>query len=127
MSSYSGHLAPLSLLSISSSRLAASSHPSPISHLRGRLYLESYEFVRSQRISCLHEGAWFLVPASQPTGKKDKHAQGQRTWRFYRLAANRKVLHYVETSERGPVRPGLEDLPERSKFGRSYRRTFGDC
>ncbi|ORY63657.1 ELMO/CED-12 family-domain-containing protein [Leucosporidium creatinivorum] len=84
----------------------------PVRHLRGRLYLESYEFVRSQRISCLHEGAWFLVPSSQPTGKKDKHAQG-KIWRFYRLAANRKVLHFVESNERGPVRPGLDDLPER--------------
>lgn len=86
----------------------------PNSHLRGRLYLESYEFVRSQRISCLQEGAWFRVPAPAGFGSK-REKQQVKLWRFYRLAANRKLLHYVEKAERGPIRPGLDDLPERSE------------
>ncbi|EPQ28461.1 uncharacterized protein PFL1_03764 [Pseudozyma flocculosa PF-1] len=35
-----------------------------IRNLRGRLYRESYEFVRQQRIHCLLEGAWFRNPAA---------------------------------------------------------------
>ncbi|KAI5474607.1 engulfment and cell motility protein 1 [Pseudohyphozyma bogoriensis] len=77
----------------------------PVRNLRGRLYRESYEFVRNQRISCLHEGAWFKSGA--------KKAKDAKPWRFYRLAANRKMLHYVETAERIPIRGGLDDLPER--------------
>lgn len=33
-----------------------------IRSLRARLYRESYEFVRGQRLQCLLEGAWFRVP-----------------------------------------------------------------
>ncbi|GAA5852412.1 hypothetical protein JCM8547_006773 [Rhodosporidiobolus lusitaniae] len=105
----------------------------PVRNLRGRLYLESYEFLRSQRIACLHEGAWFsVVPSSsssslsssaqagggrgrnqlQPAGKAGAVA-GAKRWRFYRLAANRKALHWVERAEKGEVRAGLDDLPER--------------
>ncbi|GAA5998566.1 uncharacterized protein JCM10292_002788 [Rhodotorula paludigena] len=91
----------------------------PVRNLRGRLYLESYEFVRSQRISCLHEGAWFQ--ASQPassggsTGRKGAQSRGAQssTWRFYRLAANRKALHWVEASEKREIRSGLDDLPDK--------------
>ncbi|GAA6003725.1 hypothetical protein JCM10207_003565 [Rhodosporidiobolus poonsookiae] len=85
----------------------------PVRNLRGRLYLESYEFVRSQRISCLHEGAWFMV-APPALGKKGAQQLGKaKLWRFYRLAANRKALHWVETSERVQIRGGLDDLPEK--------------
>ncbi|GAA5950878.1 hypothetical protein JCM21900_000360 [Sporobolomyces salmonicolor] len=82
----------------------------PVRNLRGRLYLESYEFVRSQRISCLHEGAWFLVPSS---GGGKKTPQQPKLWRFYRLAPNRKALYYAEMTERVPIRSGLDDLPGR--------------
>ncbi|GAA5923740.1 hypothetical protein JCM1841_002029 [Sporobolomyces salmonicolor] len=82
----------------------------PVRNLRGRLYLESYEFVRSQRISCMHEGAWFRVPSS---GGGKKTPQQPKLWRFYRLAPNRKALHYAETTERVPIRSGLDDLPGR--------------
>ncbi|KAK4706042.1 hypothetical protein P7C70_g158, partial [Phenoliferia sp. Uapishka_3] len=86
-----------------------------VRNLRGRLYRESYDFVRSQRIACLHEGAWFRSPSIAATsGRKNSVAQGQgKGWRFYRLAANRKVLHFVECGERMPIRGGLDDLPER--------------
>ncbi|BGP17809.1 hypothetical protein JCM10213_001690 [Rhodosporidiobolus nylandii] len=87
----------------------------PVRNLRGRLYLESYEFVRAQRIACLHEGAWFSVVPSTSSGRKatpQQHQQGKR-WRFYRLAANRQALHWVEAAKQGEIRPGLEDLPER--------------
>lgn len=35
-----------------------------IRNLRGKLYKESFEFVRQQRIGCLLEGAWFRNPQS---------------------------------------------------------------
>jgi engulfment/cell motility protein 1 len=77
--------------------------------LRGRLYSEAFEFMRAQRFRCLTEGAWFLHTATMGS----KRSAGPRLWRFYRLAANHKYLHYVEASVRTPVRAGLEDLPER--------------
>ena len=92
-----------------------------VRNLRGRLYRESYEFVRQQRIQCLLEGAWFrnamngpfspLAPnrssAARPTNMASK------PWRFYRLSPNRRYLYYCEASQRGPIRSGLDDLPER--------------
>ncbi|KPV74203.1 uncharacterized protein RHOBADRAFT_54055 [Rhodotorula graminis WP1] len=97
----------------------------PVRNLRGRLYLESFEFVRNQRIMCLHEGAWFLCSPSsssppsatssrRPSGShKVGAAAGHSTWRFYRLAESRKTLHWREATERRTVRPGLEELPEK--------------
>jgi engulfment/cell motility protein 1 len=93
-----------------------------IRNLRGRLYRESYEFVRQQRIQCLLEGAWFRNPSSSSTGtltgRTSKTISSATTssgkpWRFYRLSPNRKYLYYCEASERGPIRSGLDDLPER--------------
>ena len=86
----------------------------PVKSLKGRLYLDSYEFVRAQRAACLHEGAWFKTPAGATNGRKAGQSVN-KAWRFYRLAANRKTLHYTEAAERGPVRGGLEDLPSKSK------------
>jgi len=92
----------------------------PIRNLRARLYRESFEFVRAQRIHCLHDGAWFINgPLSTGGEKHNGDRKGslvsnqQRNYRFYRLAANRKYLHFVESSERGLIRAGLDDLPER--------------
>ncbi|KAM0754890.1 hypothetical protein T439DRAFT_309736 [Meredithblackwellia eburnea MCA 4105] len=95
----------------------------PVRNLRGRLYRESYEFVRAQRIQCLHEGAWFKT-LSPPPSVSTSNTMGRKTaigapttggkqWRFFRLAANRRTLHYLEAGERKAVRPGLEDLPEK--------------
>ncbi|BGO95483.1 hypothetical protein NBRC10512_007738 [Rhodotorula toruloides] len=89
----------------------------PVRNLRGRLYLESYEFVKAQRIACLHRGAWFLVSPSTTgaagSGKKAQGRNGQQVWRFYRLAPNRKVLHWVDAAEKREIGPGLDELPEK--------------
>ncbi|UZJ55154.1 hypothetical protein CBS101457_004474 [Exobasidium rhododendri] len=88
-----------------------------IRNLRGRLYRESYEFVRQQRIQCLLEGAWFRTPPnntiSNRTTKTSMTASSNKAWRFYRLSPNRKYLHYCQAAERGPIRSGLDDLQER--------------
>lgn len=88
-----------------------------IRNLRGRLYRESYEFVRQQRIQCLLEGAWFRNPTTTKFGSAQRRTpaggQGSKQWRFYRLSPNKKFLHYCEAAERGPIRGGLDDLPEK--------------
>lgn len=112
-----------------------------IRNLRGRIYRESYEFVRQQRIHCLLEGAWFrnmsgssggvlasggrqrreststvdtAVPAAAARDAAGKGAStASKPWRFYRLAPNKKLLYYCDSSERFPIRGGLDDLTER--------------
>lgn len=88
------------------------------------MYLESYEFVRNQRIDCLLEGAWFPVTGQTGNvlvGKK----QTTKAWRFYRLAANRKALHYCQVPERTTtVAAGITDLPEKSEFLGCLARSF---
>lgn len=95
---------------------------SSVRNLRGRLYRESYEFVRQQRIQCLLEGAWFRNPTSNQTNyavnrtSKSSIAAihtSSKPWRFYRLSPNRKFLYFCEAAERGPIRSGLDDLHER--------------
>ncbi|KAH9013264.1 ELMO/CED-12 family-domain-containing protein [Lactarius pseudohatsudake] len=82
----------------------------PVRNLRAKLYKESKEFVRQQRIHCLLQGAWFLnaVPISAPAPRRPA-----RPWRFMRLDNSLKHLHYVDSLSKFPVRNGLEDLPER--------------
>lgn len=110
-----------------------------IRNLRGRIYRESYEFVRQQRIQCLLEGAWFRnVVASSAVGAGAMGAKQRRgststvettntamptisngataptkPWRFYRLAPNKKFLYFCDSSDRVPIRGGLDDLPDR--------------
>jgi engulfment/cell motility protein 1 len=81
-----------------------------VRNLRAKLYKESKEFVRQQRIHCLLQGAWFLnaVPISAPAPRRPA-----RPWRFMRLDNSLKHLHYVDSPSKFPVRSGLEDLPER--------------
>ncbi|KAJ3510838.1 hypothetical protein NLJ89_g4449 [Agrocybe chaxingu] len=84
----------------------------PVRNLRAKLYKESYEFVRQQRIQCLLQGAWFVnaIPQSSP---RDAARRPHRPWRFMRLDTGLKYLHYVDSAIKFPVRNGLEDLPER--------------
>ncbi|MCO5585241.1 hypothetical protein L7F22_039174 [Adiantum nelumboides] len=104
------------------------SNKTSIRNLRGRMYRESYEFVRQQRIQCLLEGAWFRNPASNATfsmvGGPTRNVKGSltmgangiassRPYRFYRLSPNKKYLYFCEASEKVPIRSGLDDLPER--------------
>ncbi|CAJ0765093.1 18798_t:CDS:2, partial [Entrophospora sp. SA101] len=70
----------------------------PVRNLRSKLYTESYEFVKQQRIKCLLRGDWSL---------------SSKKWRFYRLSPNAKFLHYCDFTEKSYIREGIEDLPER--------------
>ncbi|CAO1631530.1 unnamed protein product [Parajaminaea phylloscopi] len=104
--------------------------------LRARLYRESFEFVRQQRLRCLLDGAWFRVAlatrlastaasqggrarsgtVSSATGPAAAaQALSAKPWRFYRLSPNRRFLHYCEAADPSAVhvRSGLDDLPER--------------
>lgn len=97
-----------------------------IRNLRSRMYRESYEFVRQQRIQCLLEGAWFKNPVrnhATATGNQGRQGKGHplfgaqsglaKPWRFYRLSPNKKYLYYCESFDKVPIRSGLEDLPDR--------------
>jgi len=77
----------------------------PIRHLRERLYKESYEFVKDQRINCLVQGAWFPII-------KDR-GRVREMFRYYRLSPNTKCLHYAEYLKIKDTRPPLEELIEK--------------
>jgi len=95
--------------------------PLTFRNLRSRLYAESYEIVKQQRIKCLLRGAWFPISSSPATNTQPQQTMGRRSysnkkWRFYRLSPNRKFLHYGDFMEKVELRDGVEDLMERSKW-----------
>ncbi|KAJ3117603.1 hypothetical protein HDU96_006201 [Phlyctochytrium bullatum] len=77
----------------------------PVRNLRERLYKESYEFIKQQRIDCLIAGAWFPVITEKGRVKN--------LYRYYKLGPNKKFLHYgdfTEMAERGHI---IDNLPKR--------------
>ncbi|KAH9479433.1 Engulfment and cell motility protein 1 [Psilocybe cubensis] len=98
----------------------------PVRNLRAKLYKESFEFVRQQRIQCLLQGAWFInaLPASSP---REGVRRPGRPWRFMRLDSGLKYLHYVDSAVKFPVRNGLEDLPERIDMSMISEIATGTC
>ncbi|RKP05684.1 ELMO/CED-12 family-domain-containing protein, partial [Thamnocephalis sphaerospora] len=98
-----------------------------VRNLRERLYRESYEFVKQQRIDCLVRGAWFPAPATVHAaatavaggnidpGVQGSHKARRMAYRFYRLSPNKKYLHYGEFTEMTAEPPNLDDLPERGE------------
>ncbi|EIW58176.1 uncharacterized protein TRAVEDRAFT_167623 [Trametes versicolor FP-101664 SS1] len=100
----------------------------PIRNLRAKLYKESYEFVRQQRIHCLLEGAWFMngIPLAT-TAPRDTLRRPTRPWRFLRLDAGLKYLHFVDSAMKFPVRKGLEDLPDRVEVAMISEVATGTC
>jgi engulfment/cell motility protein 1 len=90
----------------------------PVRALREKLYNASAEFVRQQRLQCLLAGAWFAraaprTPPSASGSGADAAARRAKPWRFLRLDAGMRVLHFVDAPAQFAVRPGVEDLPER--------------
>ncbi|KAJ3179798.1 hypothetical protein HDU87_002366 [Geranomyces variabilis] len=77
----------------------------PVRQLRERVYQQSYEAVKKQRIECLKLGAWF--PVIGPKGR----VKGVQ--RFYRLGPNHKFLHHGDFPEASQRKPGLDELGER--------------
>ncbi|OBZ74056.1 Engulfment and cell motility protein 3 [Grifola frondosa] len=100
----------------------------PIRNMRAKLYKESFEFVRQQRIHCLLEGAWFMngIPLAT-TVPRDTIRRPTRPWRFIRLDNGMKYLHYVDSAVKFPVRKGLEDLPERIDVSLISEVATGTC
>ncbi|KAJ6607513.1 hypothetical protein B0H10DRAFT_2071628 [Mycena sp. CBHHK59/15] len=88
----------------------------PVRNLRAKLYKESFEFVRQQRIQCLMQGAWLESPR-----------RPNRPWRFMRLDPGLKYLHYVDSALKFAVRSGLEDLPERIEVAAISEIAIGTC
>ncbi|KAK6992173.1 ELMO/CED-12 family-domain-containing protein, partial [Favolaschia claudopus] len=100
----------------------------PVRNLRAKLYKESFEFVRQQRIQCLMQGAWFVnaLPPNS-TGSRDSTRRPSRPWRFMRLDPGLKYLHYVDSALKFAVRSGLEDLPDRIEVAAISEIATGTC
>lgn len=98
----------------------------PVRNLRAKLYKESYEFVRQQRIQCLLQGAWFAMALPQ-NAPRELVRRPSRPWRFMRLDSGLKYLHYVDSAVKFPVRNGLEDLPERIDVSMISEIATGTC
>ncbi|GBE86653.1 hypothetical protein SCP_0905330 [Sparassis crispa] len=100
----------------------------PVRNMRAKLYKESFEFVRQQRIHCLLEGAWFMnATPITTTITRDTMRRPTRPWRFMRLDNGTKYLHYVDSAVKFPVRKGLEDLPERIDVSLINEVATGTC
>ncbi|KAF7793496.1 hypothetical protein EIP86_004608 [Pleurotus ostreatoroseus] len=106
----------------------------PVRNFRAKLYKESYEFVRQQRVYCLMQGAWFMNGLPTPSNtSRDTIRRPRHQWRFLRLVRvpnvatviaradpstlaqdnSLKYLYYLDSAEKFDIRHGLEDLPER--------------
>lgn len=91
----------------------------PVRTLRAKLYKDSFEFIRSQRIQCLTQGAWFVngIPAPLTGAGSSRESvslkRHTRPWKFLRLDKSMRYLHFVDSVVKIPIRNGLEDLPER--------------
>ncbi|KAG9001483.1 hypothetical protein FRB94_006575 [Tulasnella sp. JGI-2019a] len=105
----------------------------PVRNVRAKLYKESFEFVRSQRIQCLMLGAWFVngnpVPLSGTSSMRESITlkRAPRNWRFFRLDKSMRYLHYVDSVVKLPIRAGLEDLPERIEVAHILDVTLNTC
>ncbi|KAH9990570.1 hypothetical protein BJV77DRAFT_1060945 [Russula vinacea] len=73
----------------------------PVRNLRAKLYKESKEFVRQQRIHCLLQGSWFLNAVPSRASATAASAADNSL----------KHVHYVDSQSKFQVRSGLEDLP----------------
>ncbi|KIY71885.1 hypothetical protein CYLTODRAFT_389592 [Cylindrobasidium torrendii FP15055 ss-10] len=100
----------------------------PIRNLRAKIYKESYEFVREQRIHCLFQGAWFVNAYSHSSPiPKDTSRRPSKPWRFLRLDNSLKHLYFVDSPMKFPVRSGLDDLPERIEVAAITEIATGTC
>lgn len=100
----------------------------PIRNMKSKLYKESYEFVRQQRIHCLMQGAWFMnaMPLS-PNTSRDTIRKPSRPWRFMRLDPNLKYIHFVDSAAKFVIRNGIEDLPDRIDVSLISEVATGTC
>ncbi|TFL05385.1 ELMO/CED-12 family-domain-containing protein [Pterulicium gracile] len=100
----------------------------PIRNLREKLYKESFEFVRQQRVHCLLQGAWF-VNAVPPTSSHNREPARRptRSWRFLRLDNGLRYLHYVDSAAKFQIRSGLEDLTESIEISQISEIATGTC
>ncbi|KIK61716.1 hypothetical protein GYMLUDRAFT_243399 [Collybiopsis luxurians FD-317 M1] len=99
----------------------------PVRNLRAKIYKESYEFVRQQRIQCMLQGSWFVIalPSDSPMLRDSRRPS--KPWRFMRLDNGLRYLHYVDSAMKFPVRSGLEDLPERIELAAIVEIATGTC
>ncbi|KAI0684284.1 ELMO/CED-12 family-domain-containing protein [Cytidiella melzeri] len=100
----------------------------PVRNMRAKLYKESFEFVRQQRIHCLMQGAWFMnaMPLAS-NASRDTIRKPSRPWRFMRLDNSMRYLHFVDSALKFDIRNGLEDLKERIDLSSISEIATGTC
>ncbi|KAH7101549.1 ELMO/CED-12 family-domain-containing protein [Auriculariales sp. MPI-PUGE-AT-0066] len=100
----------------------------PVRNLREKLYKESYQFVKQQRIQCLVQGAWFIngIPVNTSV-PREALKRPARPWRFMRLDNSQKYLHYIDSAVKFSVKNGLEDLPDRIEIAQIGEVQVGTC
>ena len=89
--------------------------------VREELSHEALQFVKEQRIRCLLQGAWFpnglgYKAEGAPVTNQDLKRSVPSSYRFVKLSHNRRYLHFADFDSQGDHEPGLEALPERSKY-----------
>jgi len=99
-----------------------------VRNLRAKLFKESYEFVKQQRLHCLMQGSWFIngIPTSM-TSTREPGKRPHRPWRFLRLDNSMKFLHYVDSPFKFGVRTGFEDLPEKIEVAAIKEIAINSC
>jgi len=100
----------------------------PIRNMRAKLYKESFEFVRQQRVHCLMQGAWFMnaMPLAS-NASRDTIRKPSRPWRFMRLDPNMKYIHFVDSQVKFVIRNGIEDLSDRIDVSLISEVATGTC
>lgn len=70
-------------------------------NMRAKLYKESFEFVRQQRIHCLMQGAWFMnaMPLVS-NASRDTIRKPSRPWRFMRLVIDSIFVYHLTGPDR---------------------------
>ena len=72
--------------------------------LKDLTYKDATEFVKTQLVAGILNGAWFHIYSQKGKGKG---------YRFYKLSPNKKFLHYAEFQEMTALTPTLEHLPQK--------------
>ena len=76
-------------------------------NIRADLKQDAMQFVKEQRVRCLLGGSWFPRNGQEIDGP----------WRFVRLSANRRYIHYGDFTNRRIDSPSINELSEKIDLG----------
>ncbi|BGP56587.1 hypothetical protein JCM8202v2_004213 [Rhodotorula sphaerocarpa] len=84
--------------------------------IKARLYAEAYERVSRQRIAAMEAGAWFRLADSSTASNGKPESPRPRdpseiAWRFYRLSADHRSLHWADSPDINSHKIAIGALP----------------